>query len=196
MGQDRAFEPADIIIHVQGRGIVLKEKSLIAFRKSDDKIVAVGTKAEGMLKKNVENIVAMSPLRQGMVADYPEAVGLFSQLLIKALGKKPILRPAVAVCVPKGITSVEKKAMEEVLISAGAKEVWIVDIPAETFIQEFPEKFPKEYQKFKITVGITKDEPERYIEERLRNALMYARQENIPLEKVHVLLQEVQTSLG
>lgn len=195
MSQD-AFEPADIIIYVQGRGIVLKEKSLIAFRKTDDRIVAVGAKAEAMIGKDIENIAVMSPLRRGMVADYPEAVGLFSQLLIKALGKKPILRPAVAVCVPKGITSVEKKAIEEALMGAGAKEVWVANSPAEELIREFSEKFPKEYQKYKIVIGITKDNPERYVEERLRDALIYARQEHVPIESVYELLQEVQKSFG
>lgn len=72
-----------------------------------------------------------------------------------------------------------------------AREVLIADIPAEEFIREFPEKLPKEYKKFKIIVGITKDEPERYVEEQLRNTLMYARQEQISPERVCELLQRL-----
>ena len=191
-GQDISYEPADIMIHVQGRGIVLKEKSLIAYQKKDDKIVASGTEAEQMVGQGMEDIVVVSPLRQGMVADYAVAVGLFSHMFMKALGKRPILRPAVAVCVPKGITSVEKQAIKEVLLQAVASEVMVTDIPAEEFIREFPVKFPKAYQKFKIIVGIMKDEPERYVEERLRDMLAYARQEQIPQERVHALFREVQ----
>ena len=183
------YEPADIIIYVQDGGIVLKEKSLIAYQKKDDKIVASGTEAERMAEQGMENIVVVSPLRQGMVADYVVAVGLFSHLFMKAFGKRPILKPAVAVCVPKGITPVEKQAIKEVLLQSVAREVLVSDIPAEELIQVFPAKYPKTYQKFKIIVEIVKDEPERYVEERLRDALAYAEQEQIPRERVYALLQ-------
>lgn len=188
--QDISYEPADIIIHVQGRGIVLKEKSLLAYQKKDNKIVASGTEAERMAEQGMEDIVVVSPLRQGMVADYIVAVGLFSHMFMKALGKRSILKPAVAVCVPKRITSVEKQAIKEVLLQSVASEVVVSDIPAEKFIREFPAKFPKEYQKFKIIVGIMKDEPERYVEEQLRDMLAYAGQEQISRERVYALLQK------
>ena len=183
------YEPADIIIHVQGRGIVLKEKSLIAYQKKDDKIVASGTEAERMAEQGMEDIAVVSPLRQGMVADYVVAVGLFSHLFMKAFGKRPILKPAVAVCVPKGITPVEKQAIKEVLLQSVAREVLVSDLPAEELIQEFPARYPKTYQKFKIIVEIMKDEPERYVEERLRDMFAYAGQEQIPRERVYALLQ-------
>ncbi len=194
-----SYEPADIIIYIQGRGIVLKEKSLIAFRKNDDKIVACGTEAErlaGREGKDMEDIVVMSPLRQGMAAEFPEARALFSYLLGKALGKKPTARRPIlgrptAVCVPKGITSVEKKAVEEILIDAGAGEVLISDIPAEEFIRQLPEH-PKLYHRLKIIVGIAKEEPERYIKERLRGILEYAEQEKISQERIYALLQEME----
>ncbi len=190
IGQNISYEPADIMIHVQGRGIVLKEKSLIAYQKKDNKIVASGTEAERMAEQGMEDIVIVSPLRQGMVADYIVAVGLFSHMFMKALGKRQILKPAVAVCVPKGITSVEKQAIKEVLVQSVASEVLVSDIPAEEFIREFPAKFPKAYRKFKIIVGIMKDEPERYVEERLRDMMSYAGQEQIPRERVYALLQK------
>lgn len=186
-------ESADIIIHVQGKGIVLKEKSVVAFQKDDNKIVAFGTDAERLKGKNTDNLVVMSPLRQGVVEDYVVAGKLFSLLFKKVLGKRPILKgPAVVICVPKGITPVEKMAIKDMMIfEIRAREILIVDTPAEKFIREFPEKFPEEYRKFKIIVGITKDEPERYVEEQLNNTLMYARREQISPERVCELLQKL-----
>ncbi len=184
------YEPADIMIHIQGKGIVVREKSVVAFQKSDNKIIAIGTEAYGMADKNMEDLVVISPLRQGIVADFTVAVKLFSYLLKKALGKKPIFKkPAVAVCVPKGITAVELVALQDVLMIAGAKELIVTDHPMEEFLREFPEKSPKEYKKFKITIGITKDEPELYIKERMREIQEYAGREQISQEKVCELLQ-------
>lgn len=184
------YEPADIMIHIQGKGIVVREKSVVAYQKSDNKIIALGTEAYGMAGKDMEDIVVTSPLRQGIVADYVVAVKLFSYLLIKAIGKKPILKkPAVAVCVPKGITHVELVALHDVLMMARVKELFVTDHPMEEFLREFPEKCPEEYKKFKITIGITKDEPELYIKERMREILEYAGREQISQEKVCELLQ-------
>ncbi len=192
MWDNTGYEPADIIIHVQGKGIVLREKSLMAFQKSDGKILAFGSEAERLAGKDEDNLAVVSPLRQGMVGDFMVAAKLFSLLLTKALGKRPIRKRAMAVCVPKGITEVEKKALEDALVfHSGAGEVMITDIPAEQFIREFPEKSPREYQKFKIIIGITKEEPERYVEEALRNILAYAGQEKIPPERVCELLQKL-----
>lgn len=192
MEDPKLYEPADIMIHIQGKGIVVREKSVVAFQKSDSKskIIAFGTEAYGMAGKNMEDIVVTSPLHQGIVADYVVAVKLFSYLLIKAIGKKPILKkPAVAVCVPKGITHVELVALHDVLMMARVKELFVTDHPMEEFLREFPEKCPEEYKKFKITIGITKDEPELYIKERMREILEYAGREQISQEKVCELLQ-------
>lgn len=193
MCHNLSWEPADIIIHVQGKGIVLKEKSVIAYSKKDNKIVAIGTEAEQLKGKDTDNLIVMSPLRQGLVEDYTAAGKLFSLLFTMAFGKRSILkRPAVAICVPKGITPVEKMAIKDMMLFyIRAKDVLIVDTPAEEFIREFSEKSPNEYRKFKIIVGITKDEPERYVEEQLRNTLMYAKQEQIPQERVFELLQRL-----
>ncbi|MDE6529770.1 MAG: rod shape-determining protein [Lachnospiraceae bacterium] len=183
------YEPADIMIHIQGKGIVVKEKSVVAYQKSDNKIIAFGTAAYDIAGKNMEDIVVTSPLRQGIVADFTVAEKLFSYLLIKAIGKQPILKkPAVALCVPKGITPVEQKVFEDVLFLR-VKELFVTELPMEEFLREYSEKLPKEYGKFKITIGITKDEPELYIKERMREILEYAGQEQIPQERVWELLQ-------
>lgn len=191
MSYDMLYEPADIIIHVQGKGIVLREKSLIAVRKDESKIVAVGTEAEAW--REAEDVMVLSPFRQGVIADYSVAEILLSRLLTKALGKRSIFRkkPAIAVCVPKGITPAEKVEIMNALIQARAGKVFMTENPVDRFIREFPEKFPAESGKFRITVGITKEEPERYVEERLKEVLAYAAQENISRERVCELFQRV-----
>lgn len=191
MGYDTLYEPADIIIYMQGKGIVLREKSLIAVRKDESKIVAVGTEAEAW--REAEDVIVLSPFRQGVIADYSAAEILLSRLLTRVLGKNSIFRkkPAIALCVPKGITPVEKVEILNALIQARAGNVFMTEIPVDRFIREFPEKYPAEYRKFRITVGIKKEEPERYVEERLREILAYAAQENISRERVCELLQRV-----
>ena len=184
MKQVKTYEPADIVIYIHNKGIVLREKSLVAANWKTEKIEAVGIEAENMETKNLEGIYVVSPLRQGMIADYQMAVVLFSRLLLKALGKKPLRKPAIGICVPKGITEVEKKAVEDALIQSGAREVFIADIPGEEFVSEFIEKSPKLASKFKIIISITKDEPERYIAEEFGQILQYARQEGISDERV------------
>lgn len=192
------YEPADISIYVQGRGMVLKEKSVMAYQKSDGKIVAYGTEAEQMVGNNAADIEVMSPLRRGMIADYCVAAKLFALLITEALGKdgrSSLLwnrkYRRVVLCVPQKITEVEKKALEDLMRwEVRAKQVLIVDMPAEEFIRVFPETYPDEYRKYKIIVSITKDEPERYVEELLRDVLTYAEQKQISVEKVCELLQE------
>lgn len=183
------YEPADIAIYIQDRGMVLKEKSLVAFDTVNSKIIAFGTEAEYIAKGNMENILMISPLRQGMIADYTVAVSLFTHLLYKALGKKPLRKPAIAICVPDNITEVEKKTISDLFIQIGARELMFIDFPIEQYMSEMPEKFPKEYKRFKVIVEITKDNPEAYIAEEFETILKYARKQNISIERVEELFQ-------
>lgn len=192
MCDNTLYEPADIIIYVQGEGIVVKEKSFLAYRKRDNKIVAIGTEAGTAVWRESEDVMVISPFRQGMIADYTVAEVLLSYLLTKALGKRSFFRrrPAIVICVPKGATPMEKAAFRDALIQARAGEVFITETPMDQFIREFPEKFPEEYRKFRVIVGITKEEPERYVEEKFGEILTYAAQESISQEKVYGLLQK------
>ena len=184
-------EPADISVYVKDKGIVLREKSLLAFDMTNNKIIAIGTEAENYMQAANENIKVISPLRQGMIADYIVAFSMFSDLLRKALGKRFLIKPVIAVCVPTGITEVEKKAMEDMIYQAGAREVFIAETPLEQFVRELPEEFPELYSKCKIIIGIGKDEPERYVEEKLRHTLAYARQLGISGERVGELFDKI-----
>lgn len=183
------WEPADIVIHIQGKGIVLREKSLVAFEITTGKVLAVGTEAEALADKESENICVMSPLRQGMVADYTVAERMFAYMMAKARGKRfAIRKPAISVCVPQGITEIEKKALSDALIQAGAKEMIFYVMPMEQFFRE-SEQFPDINKKYKITIGITKEEPERYVSEELNSILQYAAREGISRDRVAELLQ-------
>lgn len=196
MSHNISHAPADIVIHVLDSGIVLKEKSLIAFRKSDNKIVAAGTEAEQLIGRDNEDLVIMSPLRQGIVIDYIVTVELFSYFLRKALGKKPIRKPTAAVCVPKGITEIEKHVMEDVLLQIGIGTVWMTDMPAPKFIPEFSANDPKRYRKLNLIIDITKDDPSCYIEEQIQDILTYAEWEQISQETVYALFQKSFSTSG
>ena len=89
------YEPADIEIYTKEKGLVLKEKSLIAYQESDGKILAVGTEVEQIANQHQDGVITLSPLRQGMVADYCAAVQMFKILLARACGKRQIGRAHV-----------------------------------------------------------------------------------------------------
>ena len=183
------FETADIVIYIKGRGVVVKEKSLLAFDTISKKVVATGNDAEDMIRNPQENIEVISPLRRGMIADYTAAVELMRSLLQKAWGKKPLIKQPVSVCVPKEITDVEKKAVLDVLYQSGAKELFITDISMEQLLRELP-NLPKNQQNVKTFISITKEIPERYIAEQIAEMLRYAGQEGISMERVNEIFQE------
>lgn len=105
------------------------------------------------------------------------------------MGKKPLIKQPVSVCVPKEITDVEKKALLDVLYQSGAKELFITDISMEQLLRELP-NFPKNQQNVKTFISITKETPERYIAEQIAEMLRYAGQESISMERVNEIFQE------
>ena len=183
------YEPADIVIYIQEQGFVLKEKSLIALDTANGKGIAFGTDAEHIMANNDENICVFSPLRQGIIMYFQETVLLFTSLINKALGKKTFRKFKIAICVPKkDITEVEKKAFEDALFLSRARDIMYTDIPIQQFIEKGEKEFPEVFQEFKIIIGITKDEPKKYIQEELNHILQYAKQEGISPEQVTELL--------
>lgn len=188
--ENGGFEPADIEICIQGKGTVLKEKSLVALDTTRKEIIAFGSDAEQLGREHKENIRILSPLRQGLVADYTVAVKLLAHLLKKAWGRKPLRRQPIAIFVSrKDITEVEKKAIEDAVYQSGASEILIGCSQAQ-FIKEMPEEFLKIYAKYKTIIHVTKDNPERYITEAFAQVLQYAKGGGISLENTTVLLQK------
>lgn len=120
---------ASILVYIRGKGVVLKEPSVVAFDRDTNKIKAIGEDARLMLGRTPGNIVAVRPLRQGVISDYTVTEKLMKYFIQKALGRKTFRKPRIAVCVPSGVTEVEKKAVEDATYQAGAREVSIIEEP-------------------------------------------------------------------
>ena len=108
---------------------MLKEPSVVAFDRDTNKIRAIGEEARLMLGRTPGNIVAVRPLRQGVISDYTVTEKMLKYFIQKAMGKKTFRKPRIAVCVPSGVTEVEKKAVEDATYQAGAREVLIIEEP-------------------------------------------------------------------
>ena len=121
---------ASVLVYVKGKGVVLKEPSVVAFDRSTNKIKAIGEEARLMLGRTPGNIVAVRPLRQGVISDYTVTEKMLSYFISRTVGKSLFGRkPRISVCVPSGATEVEKKAVEDATYQAGAREVSIIEEP-------------------------------------------------------------------
>ena len=119
---------ANTIIYVKGRGIVLREPSVVAIDRYTGKVVAVGEAANKMIGRTPENIIAVRPMKDGVIADFDITQSMIKQFIKKA-DVASILKPRVIVCIPSGITEVERNAVEDAAIQAGAKEVGLIEEP-------------------------------------------------------------------
>ena len=105
---------------MKGKGVVLKEPSVVAFDRDTNVIKAIGEEARLMLGRTPGNIIAVRPLRQGVISDYTVTEKMIKYFVQKALGKRTFKKPRISICVPSGVTEVEKKAVEEATFAAGA----------------------------------------------------------------------------
>ena len=120
---------ASILVYIKGKGVVLKEPSVVAFVRDTNKIKAIGEEARLMIGRTPGNIVAVRPLRQGVISDYTVTEKMIKHFIQKAIGKRTFKKPRIAVCVPSGVTEVEKKAVEDATWQAGARSVDIIEEP-------------------------------------------------------------------
>ncbi|SFG24585.1 rod shape-determining protein MreB [Lachnospiraceae bacterium C7] len=120
---------ASILVYIKGKGVVLKEPSVVAVDKSSDKIIEFGEDARLMIGRTPGNIMAVRPLRQGVISDYRITEQMIKYFIQKAVGKRTWRKPRVSVCVPSGVTEVERKAVEDATYNAGAREVKIIEEP-------------------------------------------------------------------
>ncbi|MCR4729045.1 MAG: rod shape-determining protein [Lachnospiraceae bacterium] len=120
---------ASVLVYIRGKGVVLKEPSVVAFDRDTNKIKAIGEDARLMLGRTPGNIVAVRPLRQGVISDYTVTEKMMKYFIQKAIGRRTYRKPRIAVCVPSGVTEVEKKAVEDATYQAGAREVSIIEEP-------------------------------------------------------------------
>lgn len=123
---------ANTLVFVKGKGVVANEPSVVAVHrdgKGNQKVLAVGAEAREMLGRTPGNITPIRPLREGVIADFEAAEQMIRYFIIKAHNRSTFVRPRVVVCVPSGITPVERRAVRESAESAGAREVYLVEEP-------------------------------------------------------------------
>ena len=120
---------ASILVYVKGKGVVLKEPSVVAFDRDTNRIKAIGEEARLMLGRTPGNIVAVRPPRQGVISDYTVTEKMLKYFISKAVGKQRFRKPLISICVPSGVTEVERKAVEDAAFQAGARDVKIIEEP-------------------------------------------------------------------
>lgn len=120
---------ASILVYIKGKGVVLKEPSVVAFDRDTNQIKAIGEEARLMIGRTPGNIVAVRPLRQGVISDYHVTEKMLKYFIQKAVGGRSLRKPRISVCIPSGATEVEKKAVEDATYQAGAREVAIIEEP-------------------------------------------------------------------
>lgn len=120
---------ASILVFIKGKGVVLKEPSVVAMDRDTDKIKAVGEEARLMIGRTPGNIVAVRPLKQGVISDYSVTEQMIRYFIQKSVGKRSYKKPRICVCIPSGATEVETKAVQDAAFQAGAREVFVVEEP-------------------------------------------------------------------
>ena len=120
---------ATVLVFMKGKGIILKEPSVVAIDKNANKVLAVGEEARKMIGRTPGNIVAIRPLRDGVISDYDVTEKMLEHFIKKACGKRKMSTPRVVMCVPCEATEVERRAVEDAARNAGAKKVFLVEEP-------------------------------------------------------------------
>ncbi len=120
---------ANILVYVKGKGVVLKEPAVVAIDRSSNKVLAVGDPAREMLGRAPEAIMAIRPMQEGVIANYTVTQKLLAYVISKVAGTNLLFKPRVMVCVPIGITSVEKRAVMEATTQGGASKTYFIEEP-------------------------------------------------------------------
>ncbi|MBP2633261.1 MAG: cell shape determining protein, MreB/Mrl family [Firmicutes bacterium] len=120
---------ANTLVHVKGKGIVIREPSVVAIQRDTGEVLAVGEEAKQMIGRTPGNIVAVRPLKDGVIADFDVTQAMIKYFISKAMNTKSFVRPRLVVGVPSGITEVEKRAVIDASIQAGAREAYLIEEP-------------------------------------------------------------------
>ena len=130
MGADIGIDlgTAYVLVYVKGKGIVLREPSVVAVKEKTNEVIAVGEEARKMIGRAPSSIVTIRPLRQGVISDYDATEQMLKYFIHKAIGHR-LVKPRIGVCVPSGVTEVEKKAVEDATRQAGARYVDTIEEP-------------------------------------------------------------------
>ena len=120
---------ANTLVYVKGKGIVLREPSVVAIDKSRRRVLAVGTEAKLMLGRTPSNITAVRPLRNGVIADFEVTQEMIKYFIRKVHNRRSLLHPRIVIGIPSGITEVERRAVKDSALHAGAREVYMIEEP-------------------------------------------------------------------
>lgn len=120
---------ANTLVHVKGKGIVVREPSVVAINSNTNEVLAVGDSAKEMIGRTPGNIVAIRPMKDGVIADFDVTQSMLKYFIKKAASFGALSKPRVVICVPSGVTEVEKRAVEEATLAAGAKEAYLIEEP-------------------------------------------------------------------
>ncbi|MDR2437477.1 MAG: rod shape-determining protein [Endomicrobium sp.] len=120
---------ASVLVYIKGKNIVLREPSVVAIERESKRVLSIGIEAKKMLGKTPANIVAVRPLRNGVIADFEATEKMIRYFIKKVHNKRTLLHPRVVIGVPSGITEVERRAVRESAEQAGAREVFLIDEP-------------------------------------------------------------------
>jgi len=120
---------ANTLVHLRGKGIIIREPSVVAVEKDTNNVLAVGAEAKRMIGRTPGNIVAIRPLKDGVIADFDITQAMLRFFIKKAIRNKSFVRPRVVVGVPSGVTAVEKRAVVDAAVQAGAREAYLIEEP-------------------------------------------------------------------
>lgn len=120
---------ANVLVYVRGKGIVLREPSVVAKNRDTNSVLAIGEEARRMIGRTPGNIVAIRPLREGVIADYDTTESMLRYFIGKISGQRLFFKPRVMVCIPAGVTTVEKRAVLEATMQAGARRTYLIEEP-------------------------------------------------------------------
>ena len=133
LGMDRSLGidlgTVSVIIYMKGKGIVLQEPSVVSILQDSGKVLAVGEEAKSMIGKTPGNIIAIQPMKSGVIADYEITEKMLNYFIRKVCGNSKVFRPQVVICVPSGGTEVEKRAALEAAMQAGARKAYLIEEP-------------------------------------------------------------------
>lgn len=120
---------ANTLVYIKGKGIVAREPSVVAIQTNTKKVLAVGEEAKKMIGRTPGSIIAIRPLKDGVIADFDVTKNMLKYFIRKASNGKTLFQPRVVVCVPSGVTEVEKRAVEEAAVHAGARDAYLIEEP-------------------------------------------------------------------
>lgn len=120
---------ANTLVHLKGKGIIIREPSVVAVERDTNTVLAVGAEAKRMIGRTPGNIIAIRPLKDGVIADFDITQAMLRFFIKKAIRNKSFVRPRVVVGVPSGVTAVEKRAVVDAAIQAGAREAYLIEEP-------------------------------------------------------------------